>query len=82
MTDPTSQSDTPITVGKLRALLAPYDADTIVLLSRDAEGNGFRPLLELGLAAARPDATWPAEAEEYELVDEGQAPDHLVIFPT
>lgn len=72
-----------MTAGNLIALLRQIPGDTVVLLSRDAEGNGFRPVLELGLAAARPDAAWPAVTEEYQLVaDETPgATDYLVIFP-
>ena len=33
-------------VGQLKAILAQYDDDDVVILSRDSEGNGFRSMSE------------------------------------
>jgi hypothetical protein len=45
MTDTTAQEDTagPLTAGELREILAEVPADRLVVLSRDAEGNGYSP---------------------------------------
>lgn len=38
-----SYEDKPLTVGELREILAPLDADTIIVLSSDPEGNSYSP---------------------------------------
>jgi hypothetical protein len=42
-----------MTVRELTALLAEHDQDRIVVLSRDAEGNGYSPLCAIGTGAYR-----------------------------
>lgn len=79
MSDPDPRALPLMTAGNMIALLRTVPIDTPLLLSRDAEGNGFRPVLELGLCPAVPDPGWPAATEEYQLVEEGT--EYLVIFP-
>lgn len=42
-----AQPPTPLTVGKLRALLATLPDGTEVILAKDAEGNGYSPAYDL-----------------------------------
>jgi hypothetical protein len=51
-----------ITVAQFRDLLADQPDDAIVVLSKDAEGNGFSPLsAPLGSAWYVPESTWSGE---------------------
>lgn len=53
------------TVKQLRAALTDVDDDFIVILSKDAEGNGFSPLDEVeGPMTYEPDSTWSGEIIE------------------
>lgn len=53
-----------LTVGDLRELLNAIDPehdDNMVVLSEDAEGNGFSPLVEAEQAIYQPIRTWMGE---------------------
>ena len=45
-------------VGDLKKLLEPLQDDVIVVLSKDAEGNGYSPLRDTYLNIYVPDTTW------------------------
>jgi hypothetical protein len=53
-----------MTVGELRARLAGFEDDTLVVLSEDSEGNGFSPLADVGRQAYIADSTWSGEVRE------------------
>jgi hypothetical protein len=55
--DSLKRGDKPITAGQLRAWLADVPDDTPIVLSKDAEGNGFSPLAE-----AEPDTRYVPES--------------------
>ena len=50
-----------VTVGQLRRALEAYPDDAIVILSKDAEGNGFSPLAGDGEVWYTPESTWSGE---------------------
>ena len=52
-----------MTIDELRQQLAELDlpGDTPVILSKDAEGNGFSPLVEAETAMYAADSTWSGE---------------------
>lgn len=52
-----------MTIDELRKQLADLDipGDTPVVLSQDAEGNGFSPLAEAAVAMYAADTTWSGE---------------------
>ena len=50
------------TVGDLMDFLATQPRDRKVILSRDAEGNGYSPLADAGEAMYVADTTWSGEA--------------------
>jgi hypothetical protein len=58
---------TDMTVGQLIALLQQAPADMPLPVARDVDGNGLRPVHEIGLIAAILAPGWPAQAQEYEL---------------
>ncbi len=70
-------------VGDLRRLLEGHDEDTLVVLSKDAEGNGFSPLDELdepGRHRYFPSSTWAGEVEGADEVgDDGEKV--VVLWP-
>jgi hypothetical protein len=57
MTDSLERGDKPITAGQLRSWLENVPDDTEIVMSKDAEGNGFSPLAE-----AEPDARYVPES--------------------
>ena len=48
-------------VHELQAILADYDKDDLVVVSRDAEGNGHSPLYTAWRGAYAADTTWSGE---------------------
>lgn len=53
------RGERPITVGQLRAWLAHVPDDAPIVMSKDAEGNGFSPLAEAESDARYvPESTW------------------------
>ncbi|UJV42070.1 hypothetical protein [Streptomyces sp. AMCC400023] len=86
-----------MTLAELRAALAKLDHlpdDTIVILAKDAEGNGFSPLVEADHGMYLADTTWSGErylTDEQRLAetnpdDYSEAPDDAVpavfLWPT
>lgn len=61
-----------ITVGQLIRDLGAFDADRLVVMSKDGEGNGFSPLAGVGTASYEADSTWSGEVgmEQHELTEE------------
>ena len=59
-----------MTVRKLIKELGKLDPKRIVVMSRDAEGNGFSPLADVATGAYTPDTTWSGEVHLEELTDE------------
>lgn len=55
------------TVGELREKLSQYPDDTIVVLEKDASGNGYSPLSNVEIAYYEPTCTY---AGEYKVVRE------------
>lgn len=68
-----------MTVGQLCEALSGMDSDTLVVLSKDGEGNEFSPLSEVGKGRYRADTTWSGELIEGE--DDG-AVKAVVLWPT
>lgn len=74
-------------VGDLRKLLEGHDDDTIVVLSKDAEGNSYSPLAQVdepGTYVYRAVTTWSGEIEEA-TEDALSYPDNepaVVLWPT
>ncbi|MFI7073531.1 hypothetical protein [Micromonospora sediminicola] len=51
-----------ITVAGLRGILAGLPDDAVIVLAKDAEGNGFSPLSgPVGVYWYRPESTWAGE---------------------
>lgn len=50
-----------MTVKQLIAQLQKLDQDRIVVLRKDAEGNGHSPLADLDHCIYRPDSTWSGD---------------------
>jgi hypothetical protein len=48
-------------VGELRRHLDGLRDDVLVVLSKDAEGNGFSPLAEAELSDYEPETTWSGD---------------------
>lgn len=69
----------PWTVGELAEFLSTQDRDRLVVLSSDAEGNAFRPLLEVevGPSDIEPDPTYGWYATD---LDEGRPAVTLIPF--
>jgi hypothetical protein len=63
-----------MTVGDLRAALADVSDDTLVVLSKDGEGNGFSPLADADTDSMYvPHTTWSGETKLKTLTPELQA---------
>lgn len=83
-----------MTVADLRAQLAQFPDDVIVVLAKDGEGNGFSPLCEAIPAMYLAESTWSGEhypTEEQRLAEDDPddydpAPDDAVpavfLWPT
>ncbi|HEY6737592.1 MAG TPA: hypothetical protein VI076_01980 [Actinopolymorphaceae bacterium] len=52
----------PITVAELRKAIEQYDDNTVVVLARDAEGNGYAPLSGLMPGSYGPNSRWTGDA--------------------
>jgi hypothetical protein len=84
----------PMTVADLQAALATLPSNTLVVLAKDGEGNGFSPLTEAQNALYAADSTWSGEhymTDEQrhatgEPAEYSQAPDDAVpalfLWPT
>ena len=59
-----------ITVGQLKEILAGYNDEMLIVMSRDSEGNGFSPLADHGKQIYVPDSTWSGDIYEIELTAE------------
>lgn len=57
-------------VHELIDLLADLDSDDLVVLAKDAEGNGFSPFEGIGLSVYVADSTWSGEITLRELTPE------------
>lgn len=79
-------------VKELIKLLNKVDPERIVILSKDGEGNGFSPLLDLEEKSYLADSTWSGEigiekltpeliAEGYTNEDVGKGEKALVFWP-
>jgi hypothetical protein len=66
-----------MTVAKLINLLSKSDPNSIVILSKDAEGNGYSPLDSLTNAYYHAETTWYGEVTDD---GEGGKP-ALVLYP-
>lgn len=54
-----------VTAGDLRAHLSALPDDTPVILSRDAEGNGYSPLSSVDTTVVyEPESTWSGEVHD------------------
>lgn len=56
-----------------------------VVLSKDAEGNGFSPLADIGVYMYVPDSTWSGSVvgkEDAEEQDEKYQENSVVLWPT
>jgi hypothetical protein len=68
------KTDHYISVAKLRELLADEPDDALVVMSKDAEGNGFSPFLEIGSGEHYvADSSYSGELreEEYDPAEDG-----------
>jgi hypothetical protein len=64
------EADGPTTVASLIGVLSDFPPEYIVVMSRDAEGNRFRPLVAVGVGL------WDdAEGEFYDLDGGGEVPE-------
>jgi hypothetical protein len=59
-----------MTVGELRTLLLEASDDDVVVLSKDAEGNGHSPLASGWLGKYVPASTWSGDVYMRELTEE------------
>ncbi len=73
-------------VKELIEALSEFDGDTLIVLQKDGEGNGYSPLAGADYALYLPENTWSGEVyssldiEELELEDEPLVP-CAVLFP-
>lgn len=74
-------------IGELQGLIASgkVTGESQVIVSRDPEGNGFRPLDEVGLGRYDGEETWPFRTEPDGFYSEEdlkpEAPPVIVIWP-
>jgi len=57
-------------VGELKEMLSDFPDETIIILQKDGEGNGFSPLSDIYEGAYVPDSTWSGEVMLLKLTDE------------
>lgn len=63
------------TVSDLIAALGRVPGDTLVILAKDAEGNGYSPWSQLGIRSRyEPDSTWSGELVDPEGPDYNDQP--------
>jgi hypothetical protein len=55
---------------ELQEKLNEFPADAVIVLSKDAEGNGYSPLADSSESIYVPDTTWAGEIYLTELTDE------------
>lgn len=68
-------------VNELRTRLADFNGDLEVILSKDAEGNGFSPAAEVdGPCEYVPETTWSGEVTHPD--DQEGESNAVVIWPT
>lgn len=60
-------------VGELIEHLKGYDLATLIVMSKDGEGNSFSPLANPGDGAYTADTTWSGEVQLLKLTDELRA---------
>jgi hypothetical protein len=65
-----------MTVRELIAQLSTFPEDALVVLSEDAEGNGFSPLSDLSAEVYEAETTWSGE-----LSDSDEEPNSVVLWP-
>jgi hypothetical protein len=72
-----------MTVGELKAELAPYWDEMPVVLSRDSEGNEHRPLFAVDCGIYEPETAWSGNvlAKQDESDASGQAYRAVVLWP-
>jgi hypothetical protein len=70
-----------LTLGELRAILADPDLgdELIVVLARDAEGNGFRPVGANDDEVIYSHSTGYYDGEDYDLIVEPEPNEHGVV---
>jgi hypothetical protein len=70
-----------VTVKQLIAQLSALPPGSIVIMSKDGEGNSYTPLADLGEAIYRADSTWSGElvSEEDREKEDKKA---VVLWPT
>jgi hypothetical protein len=61
-----------MTVGELRTLLLEAADDDVVVLAKDAEGNGHSPLAGGWLCTYVPDSTWSGDVYMRDLTDDAR----------
>ena len=57
-----------MTVDQLMDALSKLDGDTVVVLAKDEEGNGWSPLDELQVGVYQPETTWSGEFYEQDII--------------
>ena len=67
-----------MTVKELRELLLQAPDDLEVIISKDAEGNLFKPVAELGFGTYQPATTWYGDFETSHVKEEWTA---ICIWP-
>lgn len=75
-----------LTVRDLRESLAELPDDMLVVMSKDAEGNGYSPLAEVAQSMYLADSTWSGEtyptpediADDDQYGEDDEAPDDAV----
>lgn len=82
-----------MTIAELIIELEKFDSSLQVIMSEDAEGNGFSPFCEVGLSMYFPESTWSGEihptpediAESDQYTEEDEAPEGservVVLWP-
>lgn len=70
------------TVAELRSALAELPGDTLVVMSRDAEGNGFSPLAEVEVGGHYiAESTWAGDVPHPDDYEEGTGVPCLTLWP-
>lgn len=71
-----------MTVGELKAALEGHDDDVLVVVAKDAEGNGYSPLVLTEMYYYEATNTWSGEIiDTDEEVDDSAVPS-VVLWPT
>ena len=78
-----------MTVGGLKTALEAFPDDTIVVMAKDGEGNGFSPLYEGTLERYEAESTWSGEVlytnDQDDDVDGSESEDGVpavILWPT